>query len=81
MTTSDEFNTLLKKLKKFSEDNSKILEGWNNLIKEAKEEAFGASCLKDYLNECEPSYCSFRYSGECTFFNKLHKIDAIIGLK
>jgi len=28
---------------------------------------FRATCFKDYLQECEPEYCSYRISGECKY--------------
>ncbi|WP_010250982.1 hypothetical protein [Acetivibrio cellulolyticus] len=36
-------------------------------IKELNNYLFKELCLKEYLDECEPEYCSFRLSNTCPY--------------
>jgi hypothetical protein len=64
----------IEKLKSLVEINSELLNSIQNQFNEIAQEIFKDSCLKDYLKQCEPEFCSFRLTNTCKYFDKLEPL-------
>jgi len=51
------------------------------LIDELRLLLFTNLCAKGYLEECEPEYCSVRYTGNCKYIQAIHHIQKEYGIK
>lgn len=66
-----------KKLLKYKEKHYKILTDWQYLKMETDEELFAKYCKKDYYERCDPAYCAFYHTDECSYpaaYSELHLI-------
>lgn len=41
---------------------------------------FSIFCQKSYLNECEPEYCSFRFTSQCLYIKALELVKQKYGI-
>jgi hypothetical protein len=73
----DEINLVVEKLIELKKNNLTFQKEWDELYTKAENLIFKASCLKPYLSRCEPEYCTFRYTGECQFIDRLGKLKTI----
>ena len=46
----------------------------DGLKRELDQYLFNHYCEKGYLSECEPEYCSYRYTYSCRYIKALHEI-------
>jgi|GEM_PF-2431406 hypothetical protein len=44
-------------------------------IEELKNELYVKFCLKEYLEECDPAYCSFRITNSCEYIKILRSLN------
>ncbi len=77
---NNEIKKKTNQLVEFKKTNEDLLITWSNKIKEIKKDLFDVYCLKKYLNECEPSYCSFRITGQCKYLEELSAFEELIKL-
>lgn len=71
----------LEKIIQFKKHNISVLLEWKKLIDDAREAIFKANCLKSYLTECEPWYCSFRITGSCKYPDEISKLEKLIKIE
>ena len=57
----------IKDLKKLHHKNDKRVKKLEHIL-------FKEFCPKQYLNSCEPAYCSLRITNSCKYFKVLRKI-------
>ena len=51
---------------------------WKNMLNNY---LFKKYCEKGYLQECEPEYCTYRYTNSCRYLDALHEIQDKYNLK
>lgn len=52
----------------------------SRLIPDLNRYLFELYCKKDYLNECEPEYCSYRILNTCDYINSIQEMSTVHGI-
>ena len=66
--------SMLENIKKES------LEEFKNKVDEISGMLFSLFCQKHYLSECEPEYCSFRFTSQCPYIKSLALVKKEFGI-
>lgn len=53
---------------------------FDSKIAEVNKILFSLFCQKSYLSECEPEYCSFRYTSQCSYIKALEIVKQKYGI-
>ncbi len=73
----------ISKIKKFKKKKKKIndlIEEFERYLKELEGYLFKKYCMKGYLSECEPEYCSYRITRTCEYIFVIRFIKNELGI-
>lgn len=69
---NQEIENIISRMSEHSDNKS--------LRRELDNYLFTHYCEKGYLSECEPEYCTYRYTNSCRYIKALHEIAEKFGI-
>ena len=74
-----EIQKKIDELKEFKGKNKQLFTTWKGLIEDTNQLLLKAFCIKN-LNECDPWYCTFKFTDSCKYSEKLQELENTIKL-